>query len=918
MLRRRYGRMQLDREYQKQLRSTRGWGINGPRLNEISWFKLLNAKLQRILRLNPSTSQRAAETRATLARVANLLGPPGVSPSSEQCEATLAAMQALDRHAEDGLAERRFSPDQRNALLDLEFALLLSSKAHAQGRPATLGRNGLAKTLYVFDARCLQDDSYRNRGIGKHANHALAALRHTIGKAGKIVLLLNPALGDVDLAASRLADGVIFSPSEVDLSRVALFVCASPMTAEVGPTTPFLLAPHLPTVAVVYDFIPAEFSRRYLPSNTERIRYHARMMALARYKAFLPISRVVADELRHRLKPKKTVPIVVTGVADTLAKKAAGRASALRGQSVPRRYVLAPTGGDPRKNLLVVIAAECRNRYQGMKPNAIVVVGALSTGLIETAKSFARKVGMADQELMFFERIPGRDLSKLHKNALVCVVPSFTEGFSIPIAEAVLRGTPVVASDIPVHRELLGAGSWLSPAASVDGIARAISDILARPKEINKLQRISLGDRANSIAVRNRIVSGFKKSLKKLPTAKSRADPGARRKSNIAVATPWPPQRSGIADFSAYTLDKLSEVADVTVLTNGSTDAAGRHVTIRQISAAAYLDPAYDAVISVLGNSLFHLPALEYLTAIGGPVITHDNRMVEFYNYFYGEDKTARLLSTPEQDVTPADVSGLIMDINRLPTACYREIVRVAHPIIVHSPSLRQRLIKENQVQPILLPYVPYRRPNKIQQESLDSARRRQKLENSVLHIMTFGIVDRRTKAADICVEVLAWLKLWHIKAHLHFVGHVPPIERSALKYLATNNEVADLLVFHGHVDDQLYADLLLAADVAIQLRTSSVLTQSGALLDCSAYGVPTIATNSTVQDIAAPDFVLPTPDMLSPLLIAEAVMKIADRRRTGFAELERQRQEYLHHVSGEDYSKRLLSALDRTTRAVL
>ena len=688
LLRRLYGRIRLDRAYRKQLKSAKDWGLQGPKLREIFWSKLLKAKLRRIQRREPSASQHAIETHSSLARIANLLGPPGVSPSSNQCVATLAAMQALDRHEEDGLAERRFSPAERSALLELEFALLLLSKAHAHGRSLTFRRSGLAETLYVFDARCLQDDNYRSRGIGKHASHVLTALRHTVGKAGKIVLLLNPALGDVDLVASGHADSAIFSPAEIDLTQVALFVCASPMTAEIGPTIPFLLAPHVQTVTVVYDFIPAEFSARYLPTGTDRIRYHARMLTLARYSAFLPISRFTADELRSRLAPGETIPIVVTGVADTLVNDTGNPSRVSSPPALPQDYLVAPTGGEPRKNLLVVIAAECCNRNQGMRPNAIVVVGVLSKGQIETAKSFAHKFGMADQDLMFLERIPGSDLSKLLKKALVCVVPSFAEGFSIPIAEAVLRGTPVVASDIPVHRELLGEGSWLSPAASVKGMARAISHVLAHRKEINRLQRISLGDRANSIAVRDRIVSVLRQ-LKKLPVAESRADPGTSRKSNIAVATPWPPQRSGVSDFSAYTLDKLSEVADVTVLTNGPNDALGRHVTVRQISAAAYLDPTYDAVISVLGNSHFHLPALEYLTALGGPVIAHDNRMVEFYSYLYGEDKAARLLSTPEQRVAPAEVAGLILDINRLPTVCYREIVRVAHPMIVHSPILQ-------------------------------------------------------------------------------------------------------------------------------------------------------------------------------------------------------------------------------------
>ena len=71
------------------------------------------------------------------------------------------------------------------------------------------------------------------------------------------------------------------------------------------------------------------------------------------------------------------------------------------------------------------------------------------------------------------------------------------------------------------------------------------------------------------------------------------------------------------------------------------------------------------------------------------------------------------------------------------------------------------------------------------------------------------------------------------------------------------------------------------------------------------------------VQEAAPPDFVLPTPDRLSPLLIAESVLKIAVRRHTDLARLERQRREYLRSMSGERYSTLLLSALNRTAGAV-
>ena len=40
------------------------------------------------------------------------------------------------------------------------------------------------------------------------------------------------------------------------------------------------------------------------------------------------------------------------------------------------------------------------------------------------------------------------------KNALAVLMPSFAEGYGIPVVEALSLGTPVICADIPVFREI--------------------------------------------------------------------------------------------------------------------------------------------------------------------------------------------------------------------------------------------------------------------------------------------------------------------------------------------------------------------------------------------------------------------------------------------------------------------------------
>jgi len=48
-----------------------------------------------------------------------------------------------------------------------------------------------------------------------------------------------------------------------------------------------------------------------------------------------------------------------------------------------------------------------------------------------------------------------KDLVRLYQGATALVYPSLIEGFGIPPLESLACGTPVIASDIPVHREVL-------------------------------------------------------------------------------------------------------------------------------------------------------------------------------------------------------------------------------------------------------------------------------------------------------------------------------------------------------------------------------------------------------------------------------------------------------------------------------
>jgi glycosyltransferase involved in cell wall biosynthesis len=68
-----------------------------------------------------------------------------------------------------------------------------------------------------------------------------------------------------------------------------------------------------------------------------------------------------------------------------------------------------------------------------------------------------------------------------YRTAEVVVCPSTFEGFGLTPIEAIATATPVVASDIPPHREFLGASPHFFTLGDDDGLVAAIGAARAGP-----------------------------------------------------------------------------------------------------------------------------------------------------------------------------------------------------------------------------------------------------------------------------------------------------------------------------------------------------------------------------------------------------------------------------------------------------
>ena len=109
----------------------------------------------------------------------------------------------------------------------------------------------------------------------------------------------------------------------------------------------------------------------------------------------------------------------------------------------------------------------------------------------ETAASLMSILGVRDN-IVELGSVPYRLLHQLYRACHVYVSPAYAETFAHPLVEAMSNGLPVVASDLPVHREICEDAGIYFPRFSPDALAERVLQIQESPELAEKLSRNGL------------------------------------------------------------------------------------------------------------------------------------------------------------------------------------------------------------------------------------------------------------------------------------------------------------------------------------------------------------------------------------------------------------------------------------------
>ena len=208
---------------------------------------------------------------------------------------------------------------------------------------------------------------------------------------------------------------------------------------------------------------------------------------LRRAAVVLTPSHAVADEVRAEYALGDRVVATPLGVDPAWFDAVPFAPAELAARGLPPRYLLFVGSVEPRKGLPALLAALRELHAEDRDTPPLVLAGPPGWGpALETAALPAGAVVSAGY-------LESADLRRLVAGAALLAFPSRYEGFGLPPLEAFATGVPVVASDLPVVREVTGSLATLVPVGDVPALAGALAKVLAGPADPEALRAHARG-----------------------------------------------------------------------------------------------------------------------------------------------------------------------------------------------------------------------------------------------------------------------------------------------------------------------------------------------------------------------------------------------------------------------------------------
>ncbi len=746
----------------------------------------------------------------------------------------------------------------------------------------------------AVDVRPLQFDAYRTRGAGRFLSSILPVFQ-PLNPSLQMLLVYAPERPAPDIPGGT--PGWEFLPLDLPFSVQELpdttphtdpdleFQFDSAMEAFLlhhqvnlfHNVYPFAWEFYVPrrlhkirSIATILDVIPLVYKQEYLDPMGQRLKesFADRLGSAVYAQRVQTISAASARDIARFAKiPEGNLDIIYPGVGhDFRPLDRPQITEELRQLHLTGPFIFSLLGFHHSKNLRHTIMAFARLPRPLRDLYQFVILSPLSPDQAQIVESWIASEGLTGS-VRLLRNVSHETLLALYNGATAVLHAAFYEGFGLPVLEALACGTPVVASDIPVLREIAAEAAVYvdprAPEAIAAGLARLLAD-----QELQAQLRTAGRQRAqlfNWERAAQALLDSYQAALAApLPGPQPEGAarnlpnilPSVPRRLHLAFWSPFNPKLSGISDYSESLVAALHQYADVDCFVEGyqpTNRALSDTVPVYDARAYAQLSAQrpYDSNLYQIGNNALHRYIYQQALQTPGIITLHDVVLYYLIYHTLVKESDTRAFwaevvysegAAAAERARREYLQGRNVDYE---LALHRRIVETSLGIVAHSRWAAERITPAAtspvQIIPMGCTLFPPDggRFARMARALLD-------WPPDALVIGVFGIMHR-VKRVETIARVYRRLRQQFPQLALVLMGPVDPTAWPLINELQQNpheTHAAGIHLYPGYASPEMLLTAMLAVDLGVNLRNPTAGETSATLHTLLAMGKPVIVSN--------------------------------------------------------------------------
>lgn len=514
------------------------------------------------------------------------------------------------------------------------------------------------------------------------------------------------------------------------------------------------------------------------------------------------------------------------------------------------------TGGfDYRKNLsgAIEILKRAKDKYKNSVLDNLMLY--LICSCDETTKALfttrLKEMGL-EKNVCLTGFVSNYELADYYANADVFFFPSLYEGFGLPILEAMLGGAYVLSADNSSLPEICGNYALLGNVEDTDKMA----DLLYQSLENTRKESLEDKLERQNYAYNFSWEETAKKTLKIFESV-SYSELEIEEKKKIALVTPWPNQRSGIANYVFSLLPYLSKYYSIDIFADFSSEKGcvlldNNYGEVFEVKELDERHGIYREIIYHIGNnSIYHTRIYEYMLKYPGIAEVHDYVLQPFFYYSYmAKGEKEKFLQALEsgyglagreyfEKVSKREIrTDDDMDIERFPMS--HTVWANAKATIYHNHWSRDKMRTTERV--YVIPHASFDKKGVPEDKKYlvrEEFKQKYGIKDEII-VGCFGFVNENKRPDKILYAVSALINEGY-KIKLIYFGKN---NMNLLTDIVAQQNMGQNVIITGYLNSEQYEVGLEMTDIVINLRYPSMGEASGTLCEAFQYGKPVLVSH--------------------------------------------------------------------------